>query len=417
MAISRHLQSYNRKIATLVAGTAIAQAIPVAIMPVLTRIYSPSEFGVLAMFISLSLIIGSAINARYELAIMLPEDHDDAINLAALCLFICTFISLVLYVPIVFFEKQLLTWLENDGIKSWIYIVPASVWLLGFFNILTNLNNRLMLYNDIAKAQVYKSLTLAFVQVFVGIVKAGGSGLILGHLASQFASNVKLSKNIRANYDFKSISINRQLKLGKAYKKFPLFSLWAGLANTSSYHLVSLLIPKFFSLSTLGFYFLVERMLGMPTSLIGSAIGQVFYQEATVEKNEKGHAISAFKRALGKLFIVGVGIFLVLYLLVEDLFILVFGPEWAQAGLYAKILTPLFFVRFVISPLTLLNLVFERNEIDLIWQVVLVILQVTLIIVAAHFAWTFEFYLYCMVSVISTHYLIMLVIVTRYNHA
>ena len=75
---------FTRNVLTLMTGTTIAQAIPIAISPILTRLYTPKDFGVLALFVAITSIFGSIANGRYELAIMLPKKDEDAVNILAL---------------------------------------------------------------------------------------------------------------------------------------------------------------------------------------------------------------------------------------------------------------------------------------------------------------------------------------------
>ena len=95
---------FSRNVLTLMTGTTIAQAIPIAISPILTRIYTPEDFGLFAIFIAITSIFGSMANGRYELAIMLPTKDEDAINIFALGFIISTFISLVLLLLVVLFH-------------------------------------------------------------------------------------------------------------------------------------------------------------------------------------------------------------------------------------------------------------------------------------------------------------------------
>lgn len=106
---------FNRNVVTLLTGTTVAQAIPVMISPILTRIYTPEDFGVLALFIAITSIFGSIANARYELAIVLPEKDEDAVNIVALCILIAFSISVGLFVAVSIFHTPILRLLNNLG--------------------------------------------------------------------------------------------------------------------------------------------------------------------------------------------------------------------------------------------------------------------------------------------------------------
>ena len=86
---------FSRNVLTLMTGTTIAQAIPIAISPILTRIYAPEDFGMFALYMSVASIISVIATGRYELAIMLPKKDEDAVNIVALSIIISFFVSFI----------------------------------------------------------------------------------------------------------------------------------------------------------------------------------------------------------------------------------------------------------------------------------------------------------------------------------
>ena len=265
-------------------GTTVAQAIPIAISPILTRIYSPENFGVFTVFMAIVGILAPIANARYEVAIMLPERDDDAINIFALGLLITSALTIFLFIGIFFSQELIVTQVSND-IGPWLYLIPISVFFIGIFNVLSYFNIRKRYYKDMASAKIFKATAMAVIQVSMGFLKQGVSGLISGQIISQTIANFRLVKNLFEDKEILSrITKERMWGQAKKHKNFPKFSLWAALLNSLSIHLSNVLISLFFSVSTLGFYSLVYRVLGTPSALIGGSIGQVFYQQATVEK-------------------------------------------------------------------------------------------------------------------------------------
>ena len=208
-------------------GTTIAQAIPIAISPILTRIYTPEDFGVLALFVAISSIFGSIANGRYELAIMLPKKDEDAINIFALGFIISSSISLVLLMLVLLFHDYFTTLLNNDEIGIWLYLVPITVFLTGMYNVLNYFNNRKKYYKDIANITIIKSIITAITQLSIGFLKGGASGLISGQVISQMFANMKLLKNIiKDKLLISKISKVKIIALAKRYKDFPKFSMW-----------------------------------------------------------------------------------------------------------------------------------------------------------------------------------------------
>ena len=385
---------FSRNVMILMTGTTIAQAIPIAISPILTRIYTPEDFGIYAIFLAISAIFGSISNARYELAIMLPKKDEDAINIFALGLILTSSISLLILVLIIIFIDYFVQTIGNEDIRIWLYFVPVAIFFTGFYKLLNYFNNRKKYYKDIKNTIIIKSIVLAIVQLSIGFIKTGATGLISGQIISNIFANVKLLNNIiKDKFLLSKVSKLKILALAKRYKDFPKYSMWAGLFNTLSNNLINILIPTIFSLTTLGFYSLVNRVLGMPSNLVGGAIGQVFYQTATKEKQQTGKAINTFNSTIKKLLIIGIPSFGVLFFIVEDLFAFVFGEDWRVAGVYAQLLIPVFFVRFVVGPLSMLNMVFLKNKNGLIFQFILLFSTVLVFVVSKYLFFSFENFL------------------------
>jgi O-antigen/teichoic acid export membrane protein len=364
---------FSRNVLTLMTGTTIAQAIPIAISPILTRIYTPEDFGVFALFIAIMSIFGSIANGRYELAIMLPKKDEDAINILALGFIINVTLSITLLLIVLIFHQPIVNLLNNQDISNWLYFIPFSVFLMGCFNLLNYFNNRKKLYKDLAKANIYKSITMAIVQLSLGFFKAGAFGLVSGQLASQIASNTKLFFNIKKLNLFSKIKKLKIMALGKKYKDFPKYAMWAILFSKLSINFINILISAFFSIKILGFYSFAQKLLSMPSSLIGASIGQVFLQEAAKEKQLTGKTINTFFSTIKKLFFIAFPSFGILFFIVEDLFALVFGEEWRVAGRYAQIIIPFIFMKFISNAVSSTYDIFKALKLELIWQIFVLI--------------------------------------------
>ncbi len=354
---------FSRNVLTLMTGTTIAQAIPIAISPILTRIYTPEDFGVFALFIAIISIFGSIANGRYELAIMLPKKDEDAINIFALGFIITSCISLLLFILVIIFHDYFVNILNNKEIGIWLYFVPVAVFFIGLFNILNYFNTRKKNYKDIANATITKSIVLAIVQLSVGFIKTGAGGLISGEILSRMFANMRLFKNIVKDKLLMSrVSKVKIIALAKRYKDFPKFSMWSALLNTISIQIPILMLTTFFGVSIVGFYSLSHRFISMPMSLIGGSIGQVFYQKASSIKHDRLALKTLTLKTYKKLFNLGVIPFGIITIYGDYLFSFVFGSEWIIAGEYAQILSVWILFLFIHSPITSLFNILERQK-------------------------------------------------------
>ncbi|MFW3344163.1 lipopolysaccharide biosynthesis protein [Aliarcobacter butzleri] len=360
---------FSRNVLTLMTGTTIAQAIPIAISPILTRIYTPEDFGVLALFVAITTIFGSVANGRYELAIMLPRKDEDAINIFALGFIITAMMSFILLILAIVFNNYFTKLLGNDEISFWLYFVPLTVFLTGLWNILNYFNNRRKQYKDLRNSTIIKSIVLAAIQLSVGFLKSGVTGLISGQIISQLFANSKLLKNIiKDKFLISKISRIKMLTLLKKYKKFPIYSLPSTLADTSSQQLPYLIIPTIFSLTVSGYFSFAKKIINLPSSFISSSISQVFYQSMVNAKNERcGLEILLFK-TLKKLALIAFPITLFLYFLIPYIFPFIFGQNWTISGEIAQYLSLIFFITFIVSPLSISFSVTMELEKIALWQ-------------------------------------------------
>ena len=399
-------------------GASIAEAIPVAISPILTRLYSPEDFGILSVFVAFLTLMGYVVNARYDAAIMLPKSDKEAINLFALGMSINFIISLCLLIIIFLFSNEIAIILGNEKIKFWLYFLPISIFLAGVFNIANYFNNRKKEYCNIKNAYLFKSITLSSIQVLMGILKSGASGLISGLIISQIFANGRLVKTvIRDRTNISLISKNEIIKVAKKFKKFPKILIWGGVSSISSTHITNLLISSLFSLSTLGFYALAQRLLALPSALISDQIGKAFFQTYSESSNETKSGYDIFIKTFKNLIYIGVPIYLLIYIFIENIFAIVFGEEWRIAGSYAKIMAPVFFFAFILDPVSLINQVNQKGSIEIFWQFGLLILNITILTVGNFYSLTFESILIILSLLISAYYLLYFYLIKKANFA
>jgi O-antigen/teichoic acid export membrane protein len=268
----------------------------------------------------------------------------------------------------------------------------------------------------IAKANVYKSLVLATIQIILGVVKSGVSGLISGQIFSTITSTMTLVKNtVNLRKIFQVVTLEKIRSLAKRYIRFPKYSLWAIMSNALTQNVVNVSVSSFFSITTLGFYSFANKIIAMPINLIGTSVGQVFYQQALREQQETGRSVKTFKAVVSKLVMLSFVIFIPLYFVVEDIFAFVFGDKWKIAGQFTKILIPFIMMKFIVSPLSTINNIFDKQIASLIWQIGLLIITLTVLVWTKVFHVDFQTFISFYAKIVSVYYLMMLPVL--YNHS
>jgi len=385
---------FSRNVLTLMTGTTIAQAIPIAISPILTRLYTPEDFGVFALFIAIVSIFGSVVNGRYELAIMLPKKDEDAINIFALGFIINISISLIIMLIILIFHNSIADLLNNKEILPWLYFIPFVVFFIGLFNILNYFNNRMKHYKDLAKVNIYKSIANAIVQLSFGFMKAGALGLISGQIVAQIVSNTKLFFNIKKMDLFKSINKTKMIVLGKKYKNFPIYSAPAVLCDIGALQMPYIFFNKMYMEQLVGYYFLATKIIFLPASLISSSISQVYLKEITRKAALKRCIMPIFRTVFIKLFFTASFFTLIFYFFSPILFKFFFGDNWIKAGEIASILSIVFFIRFIVSPLSSILTINSFVKSGSKWQWIYFIITLILFLYAYSKKIEFDIFIY-----------------------
>lgn len=365
---SLHLRkktSFAGDVLTLVSGTTFAQILTILAAPILTRIFSPEDFGLQALFLSIAGIISVIACLRYELSIMLPESDDEAANLLALSLLI-TLIMSVFTVSVIWFGRQpIQNILKAPQLGTSLWLVPFFVFVNGVFLALNYWNSRTKNFRRLSLARITSSIASTGTQFGAGFAGyATGESLIGANLVGQSVSTFILCGQIWK--DDKSLFIKRigwkKMTSGlKRYKKFPLVDSWSALLNTVSWQLPTFLLAYFFSQSVVGFYSLGFQLLQLPMSFIGSSISQVFFQRAS-EARFEGTLAPMVENVFRLLVVVGMFPILTLTIVGSDVFSVIFGNTWAEAGVYAQILGIWVFIWFISSPLSTLWIVLEKQE-------------------------------------------------------
>ncbi len=368
--------TFARHVLTLMTGTAIAQAVPIAISPILTRLYTPEDFGIVALYMAIATTLSVIATGRYELAIMLPRKKSDAANIAAFSIVLNLIISSFLLLVVWLFNAPLTRLLGNPAIANWLYFIPLTVCLTGLYVNLNYWSNRQELYRVMANRRVVQSVATGGGQLGLGLVLNGASGLVLGGMGGQAVAVAMMGQAVVKNEPgiLRGVRQTTMLALAKRYRNFPMLMVPAHVLNTLSSQLPVVLLNTLFGLATSGFFSLTQRVIGLPMSLIANAIGDVFRQQASQAFILRGHCGPEFDATFKRLLLLGLPIFGAFYMLAPFLFSVVFGEQWRIAGDYARLLTPMFFMQFISTPLGSVFIITQRQKLDLAGQMALFLL-------------------------------------------
>ncbi len=371
--------SFLINVLKLVSGTTLAQAITILTAPILSRLFSPEAFGILNVFSSLIGIVAIVICLRYEYAIMLPEEDADAINIFALCLVIALGISGVMGLLLLFFGHKLANLLNAPNLYPFLWLVPIGLLIQGLFAAFNYWNTRTKHYGRLSIARVSASATTSALPILLAVIGlANASGLVYSWIAGTLVSATVLGVQVlfdSGRLFLQNIQRSRMVANLKRYRKFPLVDSWSSFLNNFSWQLPSLMLLYFFSETVVGYYSLSSRLILLPITLLGSSLAQVFYQRSAELRSDHEKLSRSVELVFRRLVAVGLFPALVLGIAGPQLFSIIFGANWLEAGRYAQILSPWMFVLFISSPLSVLFATLERQELSLVINSIILLMR------------------------------------------
>jgi len=381
---------YIRQIMTLMSGTLIAQAVTLAFIPIITRLYTPAEFGLYSLFYSIVIILGLVSSLKYDQAIMLPKSDKDAQALVFLSILLTITTVVLVIFGLIVFQDFFVNYFK--GATHLVWMIPCGVLLLGLLQIFNAYSSRKQFYKKIATVKVANSLTVASVQSSSKYFFAL-DGLVPGKL---IADGLSLLMLVKFHFKKQTLQLSalskRRLKANvKRHDHFPKYQSFTVFLNAISQNIPVLLFASLYSAEVAGLYALTVRVLQVPVGLIGASTKEVYYQRASKMYANGENIFNLYKKttlALLKIFIIP---FLTVLFFGEYLFSFVFGEEWIEAGKMAKILIFWFLFLFINSPSVVTFSILKLQKVQMKLEIFSVIFRFSAIYAGFYF---FNSYLY-----------------------
>lgn len=363
---------FFRNVFTLISGTTLAQIISLAIYPVLSRMYTPDDFGVFALYMSILSITNITATAKYELAILMPKEERDGLNLVGLSARITLGVSLLLLILVILLNRQLSLALKNERIAVWLYLIPVSTFLNGLYQSLNYWSIRSKRFRNITAAYLSQSLANSSVKLGAGATVAGPFGLIAGVIVGQLAGFFTFFLNFLRRDRKKREWINRtrMKSLAREYYRFPKYNMLLGINNSFSGSLPVFVLTAWFSTAIAGLYSLGLTMIQRPMTLLTTSLSQVFSQRVIAKVNHNQPIREDVRRLFLRMLQFSLIPFAGMAVFAPLIFRVVFGPDWETAGEYTRILIPWLFVVFLSAPFAFLPDLFSRQGTALVIDVI-----------------------------------------------
>lgn len=377
-----------KNILKLISGEGIGRIIGFMAAPFITRLYKPSDFGILAVFTSLCALCYPFCTLRYTLAIPLHPNENIGINSLAACLLVLVINTLIISITFVFFHLRILSLFSSEIIDAFWYFVPLAFFLCGVSEVLSYYSTRYRDFSTIAKVTIVQKIIGALTKIILGLFRFNVIGLLIGNILAESGGLTLYIRSYwkRLKEGARYVTWGKICFVLKRYKDFPLYRVPSQILLKAAGSLPILYFAWHFGTDTTGQISLAMTMLYVPVAIVCTSVGKAFYGEIASLGKKNSNDISAFTiRIMIWLLIISIVPFTIVFCFGPWIFQTFFGTEWTQSGIFARYLCLYLIFRFVYSPVSdgIFN-VFEQQKL-VFWLEVSRIMIVALSLFISYF--------------------------------
>lgn len=380
----------------LAGGTVFAQLITIISLPILTRIYSPEAFDLLAIFSSLILLFSVSSCLRFDIAIPIADNDHEAFDLLVISLFVNTAINIFIFIIVFLYLEKISLLLNKPSVSPYLVFIPIGSWLIATVNCLQSWFSRKKKFKELGKIKVYQALNSSIFQIVYGFFFPFGIGLVAGLLINYLSGIFGLFREFFR--EFKGYNLNfYNLKIAfSKYSMYPKYSALESLISSASNQLPIVLI-SIYSLSPEAAYLLLAcKLMLLPIGLIGTSISQVYLSYAP-EEMRKNNLVDFTKKILIKVFKV-LALPLIVIAVFAPLYIpIVFGEEWRRTGEMILFLAPGFFLQTLVFPVSMVLNIMNKQKVFLFLQIFGFVVRVLGLVYSFNF-FKFDSFIYFAIS-------------------
>lgn len=362
---------YLRSILLLTSGSMLGQVIGFVGSMIMTRIYTASEIGIMTTVVSFSGIFAPVINGRFDFALVKERRDKYIFALVKLSIYIGVVLSLFI---------SLGSFIYFTGIDGFISPFVSVVFVFFilviqvFSNVFKSYNNNIGDFKTMTSVIVMRRFAEEVSMTVFGLLGWKAIGLLVSRIIGQYFGMKREIKNIKKKFiNILSVQRKDMVEAYNIHKRQLYYSAPAALMNAGSYSLISLVIGKFFGLEVLGVYAISFAVLGLPLSVISGNVSKVYFSEASKEYAKKGVFNESTNKTLIFLILFGIILFFVMYYLFPMIVPFIYGDKYEMSGFMIRILSPMFAIRFVSSAINTGLVVCNKQNFELIIQLLFMI--------------------------------------------
>lgn len=343
--LRNHIKTFRqskfvRNVLAVATGVAAAQAISLAFMPFLTRLYGPEAFGALAAFTAIINVITPLATLGYANAIVMPKTEEGANAVARLSLVSAAIVSPITLIIFYVFQSQLATLVGLESEPNLLYLIPISLILVALLSVANQVAIRDGLFKVKSGSYVLSNFIINLGKLGAGYISASGITLIILSIFANLINYIILMARVPkvGSFDFRQwFGITGIRKAALEHKDFAIYRMPQSILNAASLGLPVILLTNFFSTSVAGQYAITTLILGAPVMLLGNSVLEVFFPKITALVRENpASAFGVLWKSTLLMSFIGLVPFGVVALWGDLILPWVLGEAWGKAGDYSQ---------------------------------------------------------------------------------
>ncbi len=362
------LPAFLKDVTTLASGKVIATAISMLAMPVVSRLFHPDVYGVAALYISILTILTTVGTLSFPQAIVLPKNDKESSEL-----FFLSLISLVIFALVLWLALTIVWFTSGSPYPAmgyWLWTLPVVMVFFGLQQATENWLTRGRKFKISAAGDIGQTATTVSVRILSGL--QFGSALwplITGYLLG-LAARLFLYKKIYPSVitALKGVTIYSLISTVREFRQFPFYNMPAALTFSLNAQLPVLIIGFLFTSSDVGHYAMVQGLLVTTTMMVGESVRRVYLHRVSQHEFTASELRADYRKIIVIMSCVAIIPAAILIIYGETLFSVLLGKEWADAGRYAAILTPWFYMQWLSMPASALVIRLKKQRFWLILQ-------------------------------------------------
>lgn len=364
MSSKVNIQQIFKNFSTLFVGLLFVQLINFIFSLILPKYFSPADFAEFGIFTSVTFILIEIINAKLDVAVMLPKESKvakEVLDAAFTVACIATILIGIITIPLYLFYNKIY------------FLLPITCFLYGIHQPVLTYLNKQSNYAAINWFRIIQVLNTIAITLLLALYKVQHA-LIYGFLLGLCIASIFVLTYVQPKYNYALIK-----KIWKRYDQFPKFGTWSALLNNISRNSIPILLAQFFSQQIVGWYSYATRLLNAPTGMYSSALGQVYYKSAS-ELNQEDLKRTT-REIVNTTFIVAVLPSLIILFFGKDIFRYLFNEEWVEAGKISQYLILWYLLGVITAPISSLLDIKNKLKFEFKFNAALFILRISAILI------------------------------------